>query len=174
VNRAAVMGRKPLTVVPYKEAIKRFIPADQFPYDAYPCLVPNWDNTPRSGSRGSVLTGSTPELFRHHAEQGLRFVEKLPDSRRLVFIKSWNEWAEGNYLEPDARWGTAYLEALRSVMYRGQADSAPPSGSLCRADTAVATKDTCQRSGFRDGFRCVERQGLSISEGGRLGDGVRP
>jgi len=39
-----------------------------------------------------------------------------PDEDRIVFIKSWNEWAEGNYLEPDQRFGHGYLNALRSVV----------------------------------------------------------
>jgi hypothetical protein len=35
-----------------------------------------------------------------------------------VFLKSWNEWAEGNYLEPDRRHGSSYLEVVRDVMQR--------------------------------------------------------
>jgi len=81
--------------------------------DAYPCVVPNWDNTPRSGARGYVLHGSTPELFRTHLRGALTLVQSRPLNQRLVFIKSWNEWAEGNYLEPDARFGNGYLEVLK-------------------------------------------------------------
>jgi hypothetical protein len=111
--------KKPLTTVPYATALKTLIPSEDLPYDAYPCVVPNWDNTPRSGSRGSVLTGSTPELFARHLDEGVRYAERsLDPDRRLLFVKSWNEWAEGNYLEPDARWGTAYLDAFRRVIHR--------------------------------------------------------
>jgi hypothetical protein len=76
-------------------------------------LIPNWDNTPRSGSNGLVLDGSTPELFRKHLRSALDRMQRVPRERRLVFVKSWNEWAEGNYLEPDLRFGRAYLEVLR-------------------------------------------------------------
>lgn len=81
--------------------------------DNYPCVIPNWDNTPRSGVRGTVFLGSTPELFRRHLQQALAQVAPRPPEHRLIFIKSWNEWAEGNYLEPDQEFGLAYLEAVR-------------------------------------------------------------
>ena len=80
-----------------------------------PTVVPNWDNTPRIGRRGLVLTGCTPETFREHLRVSLAGLQPaLDDNGELVLIKSWNEWAEGNYLEPDLRWGRAFLEVLRS------------------------------------------------------------
>ncbi len=78
----------------------------------YPCVIPNWDNTPRSGGNGLVLQGSTPELFRRHFKEALDLAGRLPDERRFVFVKSWNEWAEGNYLEPDLEHGHAYLDVV--------------------------------------------------------------
>lgn len=77
------------------------------------CLVPNWDNTPRSGVRGLVLHGSTPELFRRQVRRALNVGVSEPLEHRLAFLKSWNEWAEGNYMEPDLKFGRGYLEVLR-------------------------------------------------------------
>ena len=77
-----------------------------------PCVYPNWDNTPRSGSRGLVAHGSTPERFRVHVDDAVRSLTPLPAEERLLFVKSWNEWAEGNHLEPDQRWGHGYLAEL--------------------------------------------------------------
>jgi lipopolysaccharide biosynthesis protein len=79
----------------------------------YPTVVPNWDNTPRSMYSGMVFHGSTPELFRAHLREALAQVAHRPPEHRLIFVKSWNEWGEGNYLEPDRRFGRAYLEAMR-------------------------------------------------------------
>jgi len=106
-----------LRVMRYADAWPHLVPdLPALPFTAFPCMLPRWDNTPRSGQRGLVLQGSTPELFEQHARQALRAVATRSDRPRLVFLKSWNEWAEGNYLEPDRRWGTAYLEALRRAV----------------------------------------------------------
>jgi hypothetical protein len=82
----------------------------------HPCLIPNWDNTARSGRNGLVLRGSSPELFRRQIRLALSLVADVPLERRIVFIKSWNEWAEGNHLEPDLRFGRRYLEALHDEL----------------------------------------------------------
>lgn len=84
-----------------------------------PCVYPNWDNTPRSGRRGLVLTGSSPELFARHVRHGVaRLADRRPDER-LLWVKSWNEWAEGNHLEPDLRHGRGWLEALHKELGGG-------------------------------------------------------
>jgi hypothetical protein len=80
-------------------------------------LIPDFDNTPRSGINGLVLHGSTPELFRRQVRKVMSIGLDVPLERRLVFLKSWNEWAEGNYMEPDVRFNRAYLEALRDEVY---------------------------------------------------------
>lgn len=83
-----------------------------------PTVVPNWDHTPRSGKRGLVLQGSTPELFQKSVSKVVNQIENKPYDQRFVMIKSWNEWAEGNYMEPDLRWGKKYLEALKNAILK--------------------------------------------------------
>jgi lipopolysaccharide biosynthesis protein len=78
----------------------------------YPCVYPNWDNTPRSGRGGLVLAGASPEAFRGHVTAAVRSLETRPPEHRLLFVKSWNEWAEGNYLEPDLEHGHGFLRVL--------------------------------------------------------------
>ena len=78
-----------------------------------PSVYPNWDNTPRSGSRGTVLTGSSPERFAQNLDHAVDTLADRPSQERLLWIKSWNEWAEGNYLEPDLEHGRGWLKALR-------------------------------------------------------------
>ena len=84
----------------------------------FPCLVPNWDNTPRSAVNGVVFHGSTPELFKVHVERVLARIRRNPPERNLVFLKSWNEWAEGNHLEPDLKYGLGYLRVIRDAVSR--------------------------------------------------------
>nr|WP_249419803.1 glycoside hydrolase family 99-like domain-containing protein [Rhabdothermincola salaria] len=94
-------------------------PASTVEHPALPCVYPNWDNTPRSGRRGVVAHGSTPAKFRTHVDAALGHLDAiagLPAEQRLLFVKSWNEWAEGNHLEPDQRHGHGYLDELRAAL----------------------------------------------------------
>lgn len=103
----------------YAQAIEEMSkPLPDQPVLNYPCVIPNWDNTPRSGANGLVLQGSTPELFARHLHQALARVRLRSPEQKIVFIKSWNEWAEGNHLEPDRKFGKAYLEAIRQELDR--------------------------------------------------------
>jgi hypothetical protein len=75
----------------------------------------DWDNTPRAKHLGSVFWGATPEAFKHHLEKCLLQVASRIPEKRIVFIRAWNEWAEGNCLEPEQKYGTEYLEAVKSA-----------------------------------------------------------
>lgn len=84
------------------------------------CVFPSWDNTARQPARGTVFLGSSPELFGYWAEAMVRDTRRrLAGDERLMFVNAWNEWAEGCCLEPDARYGAQYLEALRAGLERG-------------------------------------------------------
>jgi hypothetical protein len=92
--------------------------------DVIPTIIPNWDNSPRSGRRGWVFHNSTPGDFGYHFEKSVQFVLKREEPNpKIIFIKSWNEWAEGNYLEPDHRYGLQYLEALKRVIENNHIDT---------------------------------------------------
>lgn len=82
--------------------------------NVYPTLVPNWDRTPRN-REDAVYVKSTPEEFEKITRRALSLVSGKSEEHRLIFIKSWNEWGEGNYLEPDMQYGHGYLDALRSA-----------------------------------------------------------
>jgi hypothetical protein len=104
------------TIHEYEMIMDSFLPNRSNRILNYPCVVPNWDNTPRSGANGLVLHNSTPELFRRHLRQAVSMTDGVESDRNLIFIKSWNEWAEGNYLEPDRRFGLRYLEVIRDEL----------------------------------------------------------
>jgi len=80
--------------------------------DVYPAIYPNWDHSPRSGRNGFIIVDSTPDLFEKHVAQVLDEVKSKEPEHQIVFIKSWNEWGEGNYMEPDLKFGKGYLNAL--------------------------------------------------------------
>lgn len=82
-----------------------------------PSVLPGWDNTPRSSFLGVVFEGETPELFRTYLQKAVNKVANHQEQHRIVFIKAWNEWAEGNYLEPDSVNGHAFLDVVRSVLF---------------------------------------------------------
>ncbi len=79
-----------------------------------PCVYPNWDNTPRSNRNGYAFVNSKPEYFSSIYSHAHKHA-KNSDSK-IVFIKSWNEWAEGNILEPDSRFGLGYLEQIKKIV----------------------------------------------------------
>jgi Glycosyltransferase WbsX len=87
----------------------------RYDFPIYPSIVVSWDSSPRRGKRGIVFLHATPERL----EEGLRTLvdeaEAKPRQDRLVFINAWNEWAEGNHLEPDMRYGLKRLEAVARV-----------------------------------------------------------
>lgn len=86
---------------------------------AYPfipsCFV-GWDNSPRRGREGIVYVNSSPDLFEEFFRLAVQNAKKHPHKHGLVFINAWNEWAEGNHLEPDLKYGHAYLKACQKVL----------------------------------------------------------
>ena len=105
-----------LKVYDYKDAMKYFLKPDEYKINEYPCIVPGWDTTPRLQKNAVILKKSTPQLFKQHVEEVFRRVADKPIEENIIFIKSWNEWAEGNYMEPDWKNGSAYLEMLKEAL----------------------------------------------------------
>ncbi len=80
-----------------------------------PSAFTDWDNTPRHKERGVVYEGSTPEKFEGYFRR-LVANARCYYNTDMIFVFAWNEWAEGGYLEPDTRWGSGYLEAIKRVL----------------------------------------------------------
>lgn len=100
---------------PYQKMIDYVSGWPKCHYDYFPQIVPDWDNSARAGCSSYILTGSTPALWEKHVKDACNYVCKNEQDKQIIFVKSWNEWAEGNYLEPDKKWEYAYLEVLHSV-----------------------------------------------------------
>lgn len=81
--------------------------------NAYPTIIPNWDRSPRSGRKAIVYTNSTPDVFEKQVKDALALVKDKKKEHKIIFLKSWNEWGEGNFMEPDLEYGHGYLDALK-------------------------------------------------------------
>jgi lipopolysaccharide biosynthesis protein len=85
-------------------------------YKLYRSVCPGWDNTARKGDDALIIDGSTPELFRYWVQEALKGFKVYSDEENMFFINAWNEWAEGNHMEPCQKWGRAYLEAFKKAL----------------------------------------------------------
>ena len=104
------------TILSYRSFSERELPTAAANDAWYPCLAHAWDNTPRSGCNGFVLDGATPQAFLRALNNAVAALAHRPLERRLIFLKSWNEWAEGNHLEPDLRFRTEFLQAIANAL----------------------------------------------------------
>lgn len=98
-------------VVDYKE----FIDFDlKYKNDGvYPCVCPMWDNSSRRvGQNAIMFKDSTPEDFKFWFQHKINKSNFKNLDEKFIFINAWNEWAEGNHLEPCEKWGHKYLEAI--------------------------------------------------------------
>ncbi|WP_405332241.1 glycoside hydrolase family 99-like domain-containing protein [Fibrobacter sp.] len=107
---------KPEMIMDYSDyvnfAIKRFC---EIP-DVTPCIDPMFDHSPRSNGKGYILHNNDPKLWGKLCRKVKEIVESHKnDKDKFVFIKAWNEWGEGNYMEPDSHFGRAYIEEAGKV-----------------------------------------------------------
>lgn len=92
----------------------------------YAGVMPSWDNTARHGERATIWLDSSPELYREWLSTAARYTRKATEADdRLLFINAWNEWAEGCHLEPDEKYGYAWLNATAMALDPSQAELGP-------------------------------------------------
>lgn len=106
--------RRPPYMDYYDDVVDDFITEGDKAEDVIPAIVPQWDHTPRSGWNGPLLVNATPESFYKHCKKAIATV--MPKSHPIIMLKSWNEWAEGNMMEPDITYGRGFIEALRKAV----------------------------------------------------------
>ncbi len=105
---------RPPFMTDYKKFRKFLITSEESNEDVIPSLLPQWDHTPRSGWNGTFFINATPENFYEHAKEVLSVVKNKEN--QLVFLKSWNEWGEGNMMEPDMTYGRGFINSLRKAI----------------------------------------------------------
>ena len=105
-------------IITMKQFMENYrIPATGF--ENIPVVLTNWDNTPRSLKKGIVIKDCKPEYFAEQLNIAAKYIQQN-NTTDLLFVKSWNEWAEGNYLEPDTEFGFGFLEQLSLFMRKNE------------------------------------------------------
>lgn len=114
VIKNLILGR-PIRVVDYSWVLPYQYTDKDKELNILPGILPNWDHSPRSGNKCHIIHNSTPSLFYKLVKRTLgKRDEAFPYP--MIFIKSWNEWGEGNYMEPDMVWGKGYIQALHRAL----------------------------------------------------------
>ncbi len=103
-------------VADYEDVARRMLAQPPPAYTRFPCLTPGFDNSPRrSGGGATILVNSSPAAYERWLRRVVGRFEPPSPEENLVFVNAWNEWGEGNHLEPSRRWGTGYLDAHARV-----------------------------------------------------------
>ena len=106
------------SIYSYPKYVKDMIERKPFnEYKQYPTIMPSWDNACRRVNQPFMMfKDSSPEIFGKWAEYALSTFQPFSEQENLFFINAWNEWAEGNHMEPDLKWGRGYLDALKRAV----------------------------------------------------------
>lgn len=88
-----------------------FAPEDRWE-NVFPTVLSNWDRSPRASSWDGVYMGASPEKFQAHLRRAIDMVSEKDSQHQVIILKSWNEWGEGNYVEPDQEFGHGWLDAV--------------------------------------------------------------
>lgn len=100
----------------YERTVCNYFALEDSWENVYPTILPQWDRTPRVSSWDGVYVNATPEKFEKHIRQALELIKDKAPEHRILFLKSWNEWGEGNYVEPDLQWGHGFLDAIHRAV----------------------------------------------------------
>jgi len=103
----------------YESAINYSVSYKEPSYTKFRSLCPSWDNEARKSGKGTSFVNATPNTYAKWLEYILYYTEKnRKASEKLIFINAWNEWAEGAYLEPDIKYGYAYLDKTHTQLQK--------------------------------------------------------
>lgn len=100
----------------YERTVRNYFAPEDTWENVYPSILPQWDRTPRVASMDGIYVNATPEKFENHIRQALSLIKDKQPEHRILFLKSWNEWGEGNYVEPDMEWGHGFIDAIHNAV----------------------------------------------------------
>ena len=115
--RQLLRMRTKSVIIDYAKYIEKEKDSFKVDYKMYPCITPMWDNSARRVNKEFfALTNSTPNLYGKWLTNILKKFKPFSKDENFIFINAWNEWAEGNHLEPDMKWGRKYLEISKEII----------------------------------------------------------
>jgi 2-polyprenyl-3-methyl-5-hydroxy-6-metoxy-1,4-benzoquinol methylase len=113
---APLEGARGHRILDYESAFRTELKRPAPPWKRFPSVMVGWDNTPRRPFGATIFSDATPEAYERWLTRAVSSVSDVRAEENYLFIVAWNEWAEGNHLEPDQRYGTAFLEATKAVL----------------------------------------------------------
>ncbi|HEU0132112.1 MAG TPA: glycoside hydrolase family 99-like domain-containing protein [Mycobacteriales bacterium] len=114
-------------VFDYDTVVAEMLARPEPAYPRLPCVTVAWDNSARRKEHAVIYRDATPEAYERWLRESLHRLRSRTDVPHLMFVNAWNEWAEGSHLEPDERWGRAYLEATRRAVDAARGQPSVPS-----------------------------------------------
>lgn len=106
----------PTHCINYEKITQHFFAPEDSWQNVYPSIFPQWDRTPRAGNSEGVYVNATPTTFKKHIQNALNVIKNKDMEHRILFLRSWNEWGEGNYIEPDLKYGHGFLDAIKEAI----------------------------------------------------------
>lgn len=115
-NIKSILLRRPKNLFDMNKIYPQLLKEHDGEEDVIPQIVPNWDHSPRGGYKTQIFYNDSPQGFANHVREAMELIKDKQPEHQILILKSWNEWAEGNYMEPDLKWGKGYIEALHNVI----------------------------------------------------------
>lgn len=115
-NLKSFFSNKPSLLADYSKIYNNLVTSEEYNEHFIPQIIPGWDHSPRSGNKGLIYYNNTPDAFYLHCKAALNSIEQKDKNHQIVLLKSWNEWGEGNYMEPDIKFGKSFISALRMAI----------------------------------------------------------
>ena len=123
-------------VAQYSTLVRKMLSKPAANYLQFRGVTPGFDNASRRSEGAAVFLGATPEKYEVWMREIVRQTLKTHQGdERIVFVNAWNEWAEGNHLEPDLRHGHSFLEATKRALSEACPSNIPTSIEPVSTDT---------------------------------------
>ncbi|MGH9079032.1 MAG: glycoside hydrolase family 99-like domain-containing protein, partial [Acidimicrobiales bacterium] len=135
-------GTRGHRILDYQSAYREELTAHPPSWKRFPSVMVGWDNTARRPFGATIFEGATPEAYERWLRRAVDSVSTVREEENYLFIVAWNEWAEGNHLEPDQRYGRAFLDATKAVLTGPGDNGGDRPGELRRAGAGDGSEES--------------------------------